>query len=150
VTAAIIPVAEQIVVVTGLQTPYATGVIRLVKTAVLLTPNLVKADLTAVECDYSGYAAKTLTAVDLPYPDPAGGVSFAVPTQQFQVTVATPQVPNDVYGGWIEDADGNLLIAWMFTTPIQMAFPPQAIPLTLILTFFGQTLLTAVVGGVPN
>jgi len=143
------PNAQQLIMVTDLQTPYATGKIALCKAAVALSQTTVKADLSAVEADFTGYAKKTLTAVGDPFIDPSGGVSFIVPTQQWDVD-ATPTVLNDIYGGWIEDSGGVLLLAFMFASAVPMNTVGQALALQTLINFFGTRGVIANVNGNTN
>lgn len=146
----IFPNTERIAAVTAIQTPFATGKIRLIQSPLTLTPGMNEADLVAVEADYTGYAAKTLTTLPAPYIDQVnGGVSFEIPTQQFDIG-ATPTVFNDIYGGWVEDSGANLLMAFTVINPYPMQGVGDALPLNLILNFFGSNQVYVLFAGVPQ
>lgn len=143
------PEAAQIIAVTAVQLPYETGLLKLIKSDVALTPALTAADLAAIECDFTGYVPITFTALPSPYEDiNYGGVSFQVPTQQF-VTSNPTTVGNDVYGGWIETAAAALLMAFTFAAPFPMQNPNNALPLALVLNFFGSGQVYATINGIP-
>jgi hypothetical protein len=145
------PAVNQLAMVTSIKTAYATGLLKLVKSAIAFTPNLDVATLTAIEADFSGYAAKTLTTLPPAYYDVVnGGVSFTIPTQQWTRTLGTPDVPNDIFGGWIENAGGDLLMAWGITTSWGMQAVGDALPLEITLNFFGTNELYLSIGGVPQ
>jgi len=141
------PTTEQLAAAAAIQTPFVTGKLKLIKATIALTPGMVAADLTAIECDFTGYVAKTLTALPAPYPDLVrGGVSWTQPTQTFAVG-ATPTVFNDVFGGWMEDSGGLLLQAFLFNAAIPMQAVGDALALELSPNFFGPGNLIATVNG---
>ncbi len=147
--ASVIPNSELLVLIGTLKTAAATGKIRLFQSAITFSPALTAAALIAIEANYSGYAEITLTTLPTPYVDPSGGVTFAIPTQEFAVATATPLVPNDIFGGWIEDTAGNLLFAFQFT-PWPMTVVGQVLPLTLFVNLFGPSGITVLIGSVPQ
>ena len=142
--------ARQIVIATAAQLPYKTGVSKLFKSAFVPNAFTVSADLTAIEADFSGYAAVTETALPDPYPDAInGGVSFEIPTIQYQV--ADPAtVGNSIYGGWFESSGGLLLMAWWLLTPWPMDVALHALPLNLIINMFGSDDVKVNIAGVPQ
>ena len=146
----VFPTSNQLAAVTLMKTPYATGLLKLFKSAITLVPTLATADLTAIEADFTGYAAITLTTLPAPYIDPVnGGVSFTIPTQQWNVS-STPTIGDDIYGGWIEDVTGKLLMAWALNTPFAMQSAGQSLPLELTLNFFGSNQVYVDIAGVPQ
>ena len=146
----IYPQSQQITAVTATQLPFVTGLLKLIKSSIALTPTLTAADLAAVECDFTGYAHVTFTALPAPYADSKyNGVSFDIPTQLFQV--GSPVVTgNDVYGGWIEDSAHALLVAFLFNAPFPMQAAHVGMPLSLILNFYGSNQVYADIGDTPQ
>lgn len=141
---------QQIRVLTANQLPYKTGLSKLFKSAIVFNQFLAAADFAAIEADFSGYAALTETTLPNPYPDQTnGGVSFEVPTIQYQV--ADPVVVgNDIYGGWFESSAGVLLMAWQLLSPWPMQNALDALPLNLILNMYGSNDVKVLIGGVPQ
>lgn len=146
----IFPTSDQLAAVTLMKAPYATGLLKLFKEAIPFVPTLSAADLALIEADFTGYAAKTLTTLPEVYVDPVnGGVSFTIPTQQWNVG-STPTIGNDIFGGWIEDATGNLLMAWQIDSPYGMQNAGNSLPLELTLNFFGSNQVYVDIAGVPR
>lgn len=146
----ITPQVDQLRIITATQLPWKTGLCKLFKEPIEFLPGIVSADLAAIEADFSGYAAKTETTLPLPYPDFVnGGVSFQVPTLQYQV--ASPAtIGNSIYGGWFEDAGGLLLMAWQLESPQPMTIALQVLFLDLILNQGGSNQLYVLINGVPR
>ena len=145
-----IPSSEQLVLIGTLKTAAATGKLRLLASTIPLTPQITQAALVALEADFSGYAPIVLTTLPSPYIDPAGGVTFPVPTQEWIVATATPFVGNDIYGGWCEDTAGNLLFVWLQGQPYGMNSVGNTLPLTLFVNLFGPSGITVLIGSVPQ
>lgn len=146
----VFPTTSQLTAVGLLKTPYATGTMKLFKSALTLTEALVLADLTAIEADFTGYAPIDLTTLPAPYVDPVnGGVSFTIPTQQWDVG-ATPTVGNDIFGGWIETSGGALLMAWSIAAPFSMQSAGDSLPLELTFNYYGSNQVYATIAGVPK
>lgn len=146
----IFPTANQLAAVTLMKTPYATGKLKLFKSAIPFVPTLAAADLDAIEADFTNYAAIVLSTLPAAYVDPvAGGVSFTIPTQQWDVD-PTPTVGNDIFGGWIETSAGLLLMAWQLDSPYAMQLAGQSLALELTLNFFGSNQVYVDIGGVPR
>lgn len=83
----------------------------------------------AALCDYTGYAGQQLVDVNPePYADEDGSFLVTVPSVQFNHGAVG--VANDVGGFWIEDDDGNVLIAGNFSEPVEMAGPTDSIVLS--------------------
>lgn len=141
---------QQLRVITANQLPWKTGLCKLFKSTIAFTPFLAAADFAAIECDFSGYAAFTETTLPNPYPDPVnGGVSFEVPTIQYQC--ADPVViSNDVFGGWFESSAGVLLMAFLLPTPFPMNAPLVALPLNIIVNMYGSNDVKVLIGGDPQ
>jgi hypothetical protein len=145
------PTTNQLSIVGGIKTPMATGVLKLFKAALVpLLPSVVIGDLTAIEADFSGYAAKTLTTLPAPFVDPVNnGISFQIPTVQWDC--ANPlTVPNQIFGGWMEDAGGNLLWVWEINNPWQMDATGKSLPLAALLNWFGTWQIYIDIAGVPQ
>lgn len=120
-----------------LKVPYATAGIHLLLGPIALVPSITLAALTALEATFTGYAAIVLTAIPPAYIDPInGGISQAIPLSQFNTT-APYTIGNNIYGGWMEDAAGNLLMAWT-AAPWAMMAADDSLPLNLVLNFFGS------------
>lgn len=146
----IYPSSAQITAVTAIQLPYKTGLLKLFKSAIAFTPELTAADLTAIECDFTGYAAITFTTLPVPFLDGVrGGTSFQVPTQQFNTSNPTT-VGNDVYGGWFETAANAILMAFAFAAPWPMQSPNSALPLDALLNFFGSNEVYVNISDIPQ
>jgi len=72
--------------------------------------------LTALtECDFDGYAQKTLTWLIGPYLNPGNQSEIQNASVNWTPTGST--TPNTVYGYFVIDAAGNLLWSERFTTP---------------------------------
>jgi len=100
---------------------FAACKLKLTKALVNVLPTTELADLTAVEADFDGYAAATITAALGPYLHSGGGGALLLPTQLFTFhTPSTPPVTNIIYNWWIETAAGDLVDAGIFSTPIPM------------------------------
>lgn len=137
-------------VLTANQLPWKTGLCKLFKEAITFTPFTVAADLAAIEADFTGYAAVTETTLPDPYPDQVnGGVSFEVPTIQFQVDDPAT-VGNDIYGGWFESSAGVLLGAFSLLTPWAMQNALDALPLNLIVNMYGSNDIKVNIAGVAQ
>lgn len=80
---------------------------RLFKSDFTPTVNTVLADLTAIEADFSGYAAKTLT-MTLGYID---GTSVPYAQSQLLSWVKSGATGNTVYGWWIDDGTNVIAVA---------------------------------------
>lgn len=98
--------------------------LHLYKSDTVITRDTVKADLT--ECDFDGYAAITLTTWNNPYVNAAGQCVCLAGEKQFDT--ATPWTTgNNVYGWWIEESGGDLILAGRFSdAPRPMAAPGDA------------------------
>ena len=93
---------------TAAQTRNALSVMRLFQFGWLPTATSTLADFEANECDFDGYAPKTITAWNAPVLAGTGYMTYA-PTQTFLWTFDTDGVGNQVGGHWIETAGGALL-----------------------------------------
>lgn len=145
----IYPNSELLDVVTAIQLPFKTGLVKLLKEAITLAPDLDQATCAASEADFSGYLAHTYTTLPAPFLDQNhGGVSFTCTTADF-ATADPTTVGNDIFGGWVEDAGGALLVAFLFANSYSMNAPNDQIPLELTLNFFGDGSFIATIGGVP-
>lgn len=95
------------------------GTIDLYQNDITPTPDTVVGDLDVAT--FTGYAQVTLTTFSAPYLNADGAGAVLTPLAQFN-TAAPYTVGNVVYGYWIEDVDGALLLAGRFpNAPITMA-----------------------------
>jgi hypothetical protein len=101
---------------------------------ITLSAGTTKAELDAAECDFTGYAAKTVTAMTDPLLFPGGGASISTGTVQFAAG-APPITANLVGGGWLETAAGEVLMAWQYETPRGVAGVGDGVPVEQILVF---------------
>ena len=95
----------------------------------------VLADLTAIEADFGGYAAITVTALLAAFIDPIGGASAQIGTVQFNADGTTPD--NIIYGAWVQ-ATGTppvLYLAVQFDNPVPMSAVGDALPLDFKFNF---------------
>lgn len=144
------PLVEQLHLIGLLKTQMATGVLGLIKSPITFTPGLAEADFAAIEADFTGYARITLTTLPAAFSDPInGGVSFQIPTQQW-TTSSSVTVANAIYGGWIEDSTGLLLMAWQINVPWQMGQPNVALPLDLLVNQYGSNQVLVSIQGTPQ
>lgn len=143
----IYPRAQEIVNVTAIRLPYVTAILKLSKVLVSLTPGIVTGDLTPGIADFNGYANKTLVALPPIYVDFArGGLSFQIPTQTW--IVGDPVTTgNTIFGGWIEDAGGLLLYAWMVPGGWDMTHGLQAMSVDFIFNYFGTEVNEITING---
>ncbi len=112
-----------------LQTAMANSTLHLCKAVVPDDPATVLADLTAIEADYTGYAAKTIVAFSGPFDIPDVGASILSPLENFSPTGTA--VANTIYGGWLQDAAGNLLFAFQLPTPTPLTSPTDVLSVIL-------------------
>jgi len=119
------------------KTALANAEVHLIKDNISLTAATVLADLTAIEADYDGYAAKTVTAWIGTYEDPAGGASIRSGELDFTYVPAVPPVvdTNNIYGFWVETAAGVLIVAATFGTPVPVGVGHTLFPLTVVLNY---------------
>lgn len=118
-------------ILTAKGTALANCKIRLATDAIgAVTPNTTVAQLIAAEATYSGYAAKTVATLPLPYLAPSAGANLQIPTQQFQPTSSV--VTNMIRAWWVELATGEIQLAGQFDSDIPMGAVTDAIPLDII------------------
>ena len=143
----IYPNGAALILAGALATRFGSTTLKLLKSPVTLTRFLTLADLT--EADFSGYAAKSITAVGTPILNANAGADIPIPSQEFTVTTATPQVGNDIYGWWLEDGSSNLLALAVFDSPVPMQFVGQGLVLLSLMNFFGADPIYVSVNGQP-
>lgn len=114
------------------QTALAASVAHLFKSSLVPTSSSTKAELTAAECDWTGYATKALAAWLGPILAPGSGYEIIMPLVLWDTGAADPAVGNDVGGAWIEDAAGKVRMVAVFDTPMPMQVAHDGIPLSLI------------------
>jgi hypothetical protein len=102
---------------TALRTGLALAVLKLFKSSFVPTPESVDTDFDAAEADYTGYAsvAQTWSAIGV---DAVGDYVSMSTRSFFQATADT--VDNEIGGGWLETAGGDVVFYFVLTTPVQM------------------------------
>ena len=115
------------------RTALATGKLRLYASPLTLNPSILKAALVAAEATYDGYAAYVITTWNAVYYDPSGGSSFQA-VHQFDFTPGAGTV-NTVYGFWVEDTAGNLLVVGNLPAPVVMQALGDSIPMSVTLNY---------------
>jgi hypothetical protein len=120
----------------SVQAGMAGAVIHLYKSPVALSPNLTLADMVAVEANYDGYAAQTVATWNPPYLDPAGGATTASGYKQFNyATEASPGTTNNIYGLFVENAAGVLILVMAFDAPAPMGETGDSVPVNVLLNY---------------
>ena len=118
------------------QAGLASSVIHLYQSPIALAPNLTLAQMVAIEATYDGYVPKVVTAFNQPYLDPAGGATTASGYEQFNyMTEASPGVTNNIYGLFLEDSAGDLVIVIQFAQPAPMNQSGDAVPVNVLLNY---------------
>lgn len=114
----------------------------LTKAVVDINPSTPLADLTAVQADYTGYAAQTLVW-DTPSVDAGGQVQSVSHALTFRPT--DDAAPNQIYAVYITDTDGTVLYyANQFDeAPINMGSSLNQMVLTVV--FYPATNSIAIV-----
>lgn len=91
--------------------------IKLAKAAFDPDDGLAPEDFT--EADYTGYLPQVLTFTGLTAGNPAG--KAVAEFTELTFTCGGNETPNDVYGYWVEDADGDVVACERFSgTPRRM------------------------------
>lgn len=117
----------------ALKTLVAAGTLHLAKAAFTPASGLTAATMNAIEANYDGYAAATLTDALAVYQNGANSWAFQVPTKQFSYgTPGTPPVTNTIYGMYVLDTGGNLIWSATLPTSFPMSGPLQALPIDLV------------------
>ena len=130
------PLGGALALATAIQTLMAESIIHLYQSPISLTPQITLAELQAIEATYDGYAPKTVVAFNPAYLDPAGGATTASGYEQFMYEVeASPGVTNNIYGLWVQDAAGTLIIVFAFDAPVPMAQTGDSVPVNVLLNF---------------
>lgn len=105
----------------------ANSVLHLFKSGFTPTPTSLLADFTAQECDFDGYAPKTIVAWSA---DPVlAGVAYAIyaPTQTFLWEFGTEGIGNQVGGAYLVLAGGTLYQYTIFDPTRAVQGPDQAV-----------------------
>lgn len=113
-----VPLVAGNAMATAQQTTLINAKVRLCKSVVPEDDNTVRADLVAIEADYTGYAAKVVAAFSGPFNDADGKAALISPLQNFNPSGST--VTNSIYGGWVEDSTGVLLYVFRLANPVPM------------------------------
>jgi hypothetical protein len=117
------------------------GTLHLFKAGFEPGPTTTLADLTAQECDYLGYLAKSNLFFFPPTYDAAGGMTTGSDQVQFKTGDLITLEQGNVVGGWWlgqpgEDPAPEVPIAWnLFPSPIPMQYPHQGFQLLLGFNF---------------
>jgi len=111
----------------------ATPKVRLVNSpSFTINPQTTIAELAAVECNYSGYAAGGIALVVGSPVNLSNAAQGAVTGLQFVSTTATPYVGATAFGYWIDDGT-NLIAGEMFAGGFSADFGSAGSFLELIL-----------------
>lgn len=119
----------------NVQGDLASSVLHLFKSSYTPSVASILSALTAAECDYDGYAAKTITAWLNEIYNPAGGASIQAPTQQFEYVDGVGHVGNTVGGWYLVSSGGSLVAIGTFDAPIAMTANGNGIPIDILLRF---------------
>lgn len=99
-----------------------------------ITPGPFTAIGDLTEADYSGYLAIPALAFGAVYVSGDGGAKTTLPSQQFDHSGGI--VANDIYGWYLTDAGGALLMAQRFDdAPIEMSTASHSIIVLLTLGY---------------
>lgn len=117
------------------QAALANSVVHLFKASLSPSPSTPLADYTAAEADFDGYTAQTITAFLNPSLAPGSGYQIQGPIQQFEWAHVSADVANSIAGAYLVDSTGVLIDVIIFTAPITMAGPDQAILVSFVELF---------------
>lgn len=139
------PLSGALDIAGAVQTLLATSKLHLVNATFNPGANDLLANLTAIECTFSGYTAGgyAITAFLAPSFAPGGGVHVISP--QVYPTFTPPgsgsPVTETVYGWYLVDSGGKLVADGTFTTPIGMLEAGDAFPITVAIVVGTQNVL---------
>jgi hypothetical protein len=104
---------------------YVGGKLHLFKTPVAFTPNM---DVSAfTEADFTGYAVSSTVVFTAPFISPLGIPTITGGLKQFVVD-AMPTIFNTIYGWYLTDAAGTVLLFWRtFDAPVNLSLPLQGL-----------------------
>lgn len=128
-------------VATLVQLGLADSILSLFKEDISVTKLTTKEQLEAAEADYDGYLPETVADWLAPYLDPEGGASTDSGEIVFYWDHDTDDVGNAIYGFWLENAAGTVMVIGKFVDdqgqplPVGMNGPGDAVPLTVRLVF---------------
>ena len=144
------PTMAELELVNLLKVPFATASIALTSSAFSPGSATTLAELTAIEATFTGYSRITLTTIPAAYIDPInGGISQAIPLSQFS-TASPYTVGNTIFGGFMVDASGNLLVCWNVAAGWAMSAADDSLPLQITLNFFGTNAVYVAYGNIPQ
>lgn len=129
-----ISLSGALVEATAAQTRMAASVMKLFKAGFLPSPTSVVADFNAQECDFDGYASKTIATWAAPVLAGTGYMTYA-PAQTFTWSHVADDVGNQVGGHWIETAGGDLIGYTVYDPTIPCQGPGQAVIKTPVLVY---------------
>lgn len=116
------------------KTRMANAVCKLFKQGFVPSPTSTKADFEANECDFDGYASKTIATWSTPVLAGTGYMTYA-PTQTFAWSHVADDVGNAVGGYWLQTAGGDLISYTAFDPARPAQGPGQAVIVTPVLVF---------------
>ena len=117
------------------KTALAASVLHLFKSGFIPNGSTPLADYTAQECDYDGYAAKTIATWGDPVLSPGSGYLIYAPQQTFTWALDADAVGNIVGGTYLVTAGGKLMDVVIFETPVPLQGVDQALVVTPIEVF---------------
>lgn len=142
------PTAEQLAIVAAQQALLANATLHLFQEVITFNESLAAADLQAIEANFSAYANIAIGSLPQAYVDPvAGGVSYTIPTKQWNRTLGTPDIGSNIYGGWIQTAGGALFMAWQIDGGWSMLDVGDSLPLELTINNFGTNAVYVSIAG---
>jgi hypothetical protein len=118
----------------AIKTAYAGAVLSLFKETFNIQPTTTKAELEAIECDFTGYAVETIAAWLGPMLAEGSGAQIWSGSVLFE-SAPPYTTQNTVYGWWLETAGGIAIMAGTFPNPISMGSVGQALPMELYIPF---------------
>lgn len=81
-----------------------------------ITPATLPADFT--EADFDGYSAQAATPGAVPVNVPSGDGIALIADANYVVNSST--TPNTILGYWLEDGNGNMVVAEYFAAPVPL------------------------------
>jgi len=94
------------------------GLVKLFTGPLTPTPATTLADLEAVEADYTGYGAATITTMGTVKPSALQWALFK--SVYFAISGSGPYTGNEITGYWVETDEPNLVLAERFAAPVTL------------------------------
>jgi hypothetical protein len=125
---------------TILRAALAASKVRLVQAPFTFQPSSTLVAAEAAEADYDGYTAggNTLATWGAPLDAPSGGAAIAAETT-FAYVDGVGHAANNVSGGWVELATGEIVASFNFAAPITLQKNGDGFVLQLLDTEAGVT-----------